>query len=372
MTLALRFIVTGGPVHAYLDDVKIITNRFRGGMMSALADHLTYLGHDVIYLTTKDSEHPVVTREVVFHNGIDDYMKKVLDYAADADGVVLGGAVANLIPKQRIQGKFPSHNYKPGDTIPIEFTIAPRIIDAVKKVSPDVNLFGFKLLSNVAHDELVRAAYGVLLESKATAVFANDTTNLKKKHIITRERGEIVLGDAPADRFGGLAQFIIDCTADLYYRTELNAPMNGIGPEHFNSFNEVVSVWGERFKQTPEGYVFGTVAIRGPSWSQSFLTTGRGKNELEDTAVVHSVDHENRIVRVTGSRKATLNAPLLDRIFQHDPRAKKIIHFHEQLPDVPTLPYAPAGTVRDAMRALPHGPVAFNIAGHGCFILRHE
>lgn len=36
----------------------------------------------------------------------------------------------------------------------------------------------------------------------------------------------------------------------------------------------------------------------------------------------------------------------------------------EQLPDVPTLPYAPPGTVRDNNRILPDCP-AFNIKGHG-------
>ncbi|TSC83278.1 MAG: hypothetical protein G01um101419_108 [Parcubacteria group bacterium Gr01-1014_19] len=35
-----RVLITGGPVHCYLDAVKIITNRFKGGLMAELAENL--------------------------------------------------------------------------------------------------------------------------------------------------------------------------------------------------------------------------------------------------------------------------------------------------------------------------------------------
>ena len=35
-----RILVTGGPVHAFLDDVKIITNSFKGGLMARLVTDL--------------------------------------------------------------------------------------------------------------------------------------------------------------------------------------------------------------------------------------------------------------------------------------------------------------------------------------------
>lgn len=44
-------------------------------------------------------------------------------------------------------------------------------------------------------------------------------------------------------------------------------------------------------------------------------------------------------------------------------RPMAMLHLHEQLPGVPTVPYAPPGTVRDNEREIP-GPV-FNIEGHG-------
>ena len=40
-----------------------------------------------------------------------------------------------------------------------------------------------------------------------------------------------------------------------------------------------------------------------------------------------------------------------------------ILHLHEQLEGVPTLPYGPPGTDRDNLRDIP--APAFNIEGHG-------
>ena len=45
-----KILVTGGPVHAHLDSVKIITNRFKGGLMAELADNLSGLT-EVTYLS---------------------------------------------------------------------------------------------------------------------------------------------------------------------------------------------------------------------------------------------------------------------------------------------------------------------------------
>src|SRR3990167_2937312 len=97
--------------------------------------------------------------QVLEHKGFEDYCAKVLALAPTMDGVILGAAVANLIPAKPYVGKFPSHDYKPGDMIPIDFTIAPRVIDEVKRVAPQTHLFGYKLLSGVSHEELIRAAY---------------------------------------------------------------------------------------------------------------------------------------------------------------------------------------------------------------------
>ncbi len=358
----MRILITGGPVHAHIDAVKIVTNVFKGGHMAALAESLA--GHEyfynVTYLTTKGATQPSTcgpkgrcrNLEIIHHSGFDDYMQKVLELAPKMDAVVLGAAVANLIPLNPIQGKFPSHDYLPGDVIPIEFTIAPRIIDKVKDVAPKTHLFGFKLLKDVPHEELVTAAYGLLLDSKATAMFANDATDLNQITMVTKERGEHPMnrGDIPA----AISEFC----HDEYYRTNVT---NEDMTTDFN-LRALVHKFEPVWQPVKEGYIFGTVALRHPDGG--FQTTARGKNEIKSQVHVLNVDHGKK--EVTASHKATLNAPLLDYIFEANEDVSAIVHLHCQIDGLPTMDYAPPGTIRDSCR---HVTTSINIQNHGCFLL---
>ena len=99
-----KILITGGPVHAYLDPVKIITNRFRGGRMVQLAEEFAEcVDLDITYLTTKQSVQPNKNVCIVHHDGFDDYMAKVKSLAAEQDAVILGAAVANLIVEYFIE-----------------------------------------------------------------------------------------------------------------------------------------------------------------------------------------------------------------------------------------------------------------------------
>lgn len=70
----------------------------------------------------------------------------------------------------------------------------------------------------------------------------------------------------------------------------------------------------------------------------------------------------------TTDRYDALYAPWLVRFagyFGH----RAVVHYHKQVPGLPTLPYAPPGTVRDNMRNFTdEHENGFNITGHGCVI----
>lgn len=385
-----NILITGGPVFAYLDDVKIITNRFKGGLMAKLAGEFVDMAENlsaevkvdrgdkkadvhVTYLCSESSQQPWWSDflggeespyiECVHHDGIDDYMKKVIELAPQMDAVVLGAAVANLVPKEKISGKFPSHNYKPGDVIPIEFTIAERIIDQVKKANPNVHLFGYKLLSGVNYDELIRAAYGVLLESKAVTVFANDAMDLMQKYAVTKERGVHPMHN------DDVAQWILDRLDEKYYKT-LTAKTDRVDDQMAAGRDRLEIIIKEHkhsFITTDEGFVFGSAAYQVSEDGQKFVTTARGKNEAADFAYVTAVDNDKRQVWCATTKKATLNAPLFYRIFGKFFNVKYILHFHHQRDDLVTLPYATPGTDKDSVRALVAHP-SFNIEGHGCIL----
>ena len=362
-----KILITGGPVHAYLDPVKIITNKFKGKLMVQLAEDLAGT-HSVTMLCSKATfpgKHWFYGN-IVFHDGFEDYRKKVLELAPEMDAVILGAAVANLIPLHPFQEKFPSHMYKVGDVIPIKFTIAPRVIDEVKAVmKPGAHLFGFKLLAGQTHDELIRAAYETLMGSHATAVIANDPTRgLENKFVVTKERGvhPVHIDDLP--------NFIIDMIDDTYYQTTAMGWTSECFTGPWMAAKQLVERYEPSFIEVGD-MKFGTVAWRfeKQNGGLAFVTTTRGKQESGDLIAVMDVNHKSRTITVLTekhkSTKATLNAPLLARIFEARPDVHGILHFHRQEPGLVTQPYAPPGTTRDTDRDVRN---PFNIEGHGCFM----
>lgn len=361
-----KILITGGPVHAHLDDVKIVTNRFRGGLMAALAEELAN-NYDcqITYLTAPGAAIPgdpgndAIT--VVRHQGFYDYQAKVLELAPQHTDVILGAAVANLIPKNPIKGKFPSHNYKEGDTVSIDFVVTPRVITQVKAIAPAVNLFGFKLLSGASHEELMTAAWHTLMDSKALAVIANDAADLQAIHAITKEGGR-----HPMQR-ADLAGFLWSLMNEQFYRTAVAAPACD-AQRALERLQVLIAEYRTRenfFVETPDGMVFGTVAVKDKDGG--FWTTGRGKRELSTHCYVRDVEHAKRVVYADG--KASLNAPLLHHLLYGPTNAAAVVHGHFQQPALPTLPYATPGTVRDSLREVTG---SFNVANHGCFLLLDE
>jgi hypothetical protein len=207
----------------------------------------------------------------------------------------------------------------------------------------------------------MRAAWKTLEESKAAAVVANDAADLLKKFVLTKEGAVHEMGHA------GVGDFIWRMMGDVFYQTvaAVRGDVAGGGNEDRDALGALLSSWREReagmFPTMPNGLVFGSAAVRSGA---GFWTTGRGKRELFERARVESVDHGSRTVAVSEG-KASLNAPLMARVFELLPQARSIVHGHVQLAGLPTLEWAQPGTVADSLRTV-RG--SFNIDRHGCFV----
>jgi len=357
----LKVLVTGGPVFAYLDSVKIITNKFKGGLIAQMAEELSNLECEVTYLTSKDGIIPNNKNiKIKYHDGFNSYRDICTEMSPENDIIILGAAVANLIPKNPIKGKFPSHNYKPGDTIPIEFTIAPRVINDIHKAAPNASLFGFKLLSNASHSELIDAAHEIAIDSRATAIIANDTNDLQRKFIVGRERSSVEISNLE------LPKRILELHNNKFYRTVIDSKLT---LEEKNNLLEKIKDISKDvpFKKTKSGFMFGCVAIKD---GDKFITTARGKIEIDDVVVVNYINHETRTVHISSHNgaKASLNAPLLDNIFKNNPEHNVIIHTHDLNSKLPAYKYWQPGSVNDSIRNIKGN---FIIDGHGDFTLKN-
>lgn len=305
-----KVLLTIGPIPARLDSVKYITNRFQGGLVLKTAAQLQKLGHKVT-LVAWDYLKLKTKLKIVRIKDVNDYHKKVL--AIPADAYILAAAVANLAPLKPWKGKFPSHNYKAGDTFPIEFTITPRTIDEIKKKYPTAVLIGYKLFDG-SRQELIQAAQKTLFESRANLVFANHPAWAKLRKIAVTADGAAF--DVTFDNHIKLIDRLL---LAKFYKTKI---VSGIKTVLNKEARFIVESY-PRHKEA--GLIFGTFAIRTDG---GFITTTRGKKAGEKAlALIEDVDHKKRIVYA--NQKATLNAPLLHELLKKNPQINYLIHSHE-------------------------------------------
>jgi hypothetical protein len=367
-----KILLSAGPIPARLDSVKFVTNRFKGGLAIKTACALADLGHEVTIVKWEHSDLGKVQEGRIFVNSKDclknfavidvedvlDYQKKVIDFKAGV--YVLAAAVANLMPSVPYSGKFPSHKYKVREKFDIQFEIAPRIIDQIKKTHPRSGLVGYKLFDGT-EEQLIEAGWETLKESKANIVFANHPAWAKEKKIMLTQDGSVI----PMS-FDEHVLMIHKLTLAQYYKTEIILDPRNINEELQATQlypSEVLSVILEVYpKYKVHNSIFGCFALRALG---GFVTTTRGKEGTGFT-YVEKVDHVDKIV--FAQKKATLNAPTLSILFSRFEDFNIIIHGHQQIKDAKTFDYEFPGTYQEIESLYwvrRFGENVFNIKHHG-------
>ncbi|MDD5509085.1 MAG: phosphopantothenoylcysteine decarboxylase [Bacteroidales bacterium] len=368
-------LITAGSVYGSLDDNKIVSNRVRGIWALGFASKLLKTGGYHVKLLVPytmsmehilkflDVAHPNL--EILWHNSFENYRERCIEIAPKIDAAIMAAAVVNWIPAEPYKGKMPTAGYKPGDIIQVPFKLAPRVINEMRAVNPKMTLIGCKMLSDSSHEELIHAAMDVIRNARCHAVIANDLKDLHDKYVVMPDQSVHTF----CSDFWALYEMITELIDDDHYHTEFLTTAIPVSHDMVlaakTRFDSLVTQYRERFSPAGDDRVFGSLAVRvsGSLW----LVSPREKNAMftSDDAVyvMYPDDNEPDVIHVFNGGKATLNAPLLIRAGNHND-ADIVIHLHEQLPNVPTLLYAPPGTVRDNNRELP-GTKAFNILGHG-------
>lgn len=377
-----RVLITAGAVYGLLDDNKIVSNRVRGLWASHFARWMAERGHMVTLLipdtlpgATKDIVQGLSSQmQITQFRGYDDYAQKCYAFSTSHDAAIMAAAVVNWIPANPVRGKMPTEGYKEGDIIQVPFVLAPRVINMMRSMNPNLTLIGCKMLIDASEEALLQASQHVIHNAKCHAVIANDMgRGLKRKLLVYPDHTVQEYNDDFEGFFLELEQII----QDKYWRTEpLSPEWNDYTQDllHAESWSEarhtfdaVVGRYNKRFYPRTSDTVFGSLLVSGPG---GFLLSPRTKDAAFTSAqatVCQNIVMFNRTLLVapcaTGTTpKATMNAPLLIRMWQKY-RPKAVLHLHEQISGAPTVAYAPPGTDRDNMRDIP-SPV-FNIEGHG-------
>ena len=210
-----------------------------------------------------------------------------------------------------------------------------------------------KIYTSKLNDEIIDETYKNLLENKWHFVILDVNGIL---NILTKEKSLFEITNEQ--------QFIHEVEQDKHYKTIINNQKVNVNENGLIIYKKYIQKYKDIMQKNIYGdkYIFGSVAVK---TENGFITTLRGKDNLNDYTLVNSVDHINHILNVF-NKKATLNAPLLDYLFENE-KVKVIVHInHEYDENLPYYEYAFPGTVRDSIR---DNNTSFNIKYHGLIYL---
>ena len=234
-------VITAGGTSEKIDDVRTITNMSTGKLgaticntlLSQISEQIEIIYYICSDTTIRPEQNPKVKVILVkgtydLKNNVEKLLKSVKvnffihsmavsDYTTDyvstssrlADEIVdnvwefkdtlTKEALINLVssivesPKGKISTDKKMSSSENGMFIKLKQT--PKVISIIKDVQSELKLIGFKLLSDVTEEELIKVASNLMLKNKCDYVVANDLAKIRKgKHdaIILDKEGEIL------------------------------------------------------------------------------------------------------------------------------------------------------------------------------------
>lgn len=193
----VAMMVTGGPTPVPVDNVRRLTNRFRGTLGARIALDLHLRGAEVRLVLGGGAYRPPAYLPYRIAPTFDDYRSIVMEELAARPVAygVFSAAVADYRPKEVLPGKTPSG----GALKSIELVPTPKIIREVRQRFPALHMVTFKYEEGLGHEELM-AISRARLEEGYEAVVANRGEEIggdddQVAYLVTR--------DAEARRMGG-------------------------------------------------------------------------------------------------------------------------------------------------------------------------
>ena len=210
-----------------------------------------------------------------------------------------------------------------------------------------------KIYVSSVDNKIIDETYKSLLKNKWNFVILDVNGVL---NVLTKEKSLFNINNEQ--------QFINSFEQNIYYKTIIENKNISINENDLNIYNFYIQKYKDIMQKNIYGdkYIFGSVAVK---TDKGFITTIRGKENLNGYTIVSNVNHINHTLNVI-NLKATLNAPLLDYLFKNE-KVKVIVHINHEYDDqLPYYDYAFPGTVKDSIR---NNKTSFNIKHHGLIYL---
>jgi phosphopantothenoylcysteine decarboxylase / phosphopantothenate---cysteine ligase len=163
-------LVTGGPTPVKIDNVRRITNRFRGKLGVEISKELYLRGANVLLIHGDGAYRPPASLPYRIARTYDDYREIVNQELSNGNYEmgIFSAAVADYRPPEVKDGKIPSGGAIKG----IELVPTVKVIDEVREKFPKLKMISFKYQENLSHDNLISIAKE-RLKGNDCAVIAN-------------------------------------------------------------------------------------------------------------------------------------------------------------------------------------------------------
>lgn len=223
----MNVVVTAGGTSERIDSVRKITNSSSGKLGSIIANKLLENSKisKIFYVCNKEAVLPVQDDriEIINIQSVDDlqnalenliktqkisvviHSMAVSDYKVeyvtttqnlstilknkDENQIsdILSKREAGIDNKDKISSNL--------DNLFVKLVPTPKVISKIKQWDKDIFLIGFKLLSNVSHEQLIDVAINLMQKNNCDAVVANDLKDISKQnhkaYILTKDNRKI-------------------------------------------------------------------------------------------------------------------------------------------------------------------------------------
>jgi phosphopantothenoylcysteine synthetase/decarboxylase len=204
-----RLLITAGPTWAPIDSVRHLANFSSGRMGATLARAAAAAGWSVTLLYGP-GRHPLSEEdrgrmEVVDFTTFEELHALVRERVGSRAyaGMIHAAAVSDYLPAERFVGKIDSGAAE----LVIRLVRAPKIVDEIKRLDPEIVLTVFKLTSGQTREEMARIAQELRGRAGAELVVANDQAALTpERHptLLLDECGMLAEAETPEALAGPL------------------------------------------------------------------------------------------------------------------------------------------------------------------------
>lgn len=169
----LKVLVTAGPTHEHIDDIKYISTPSSGLTGIYFAREAAARGAEVVLVAGPGVRPPPNVKAIPATSVLDMY-KAVVELAPSQDLMVFAAAPLDFYVAERASGKISSDLAE----YVVRLLRAPKIAAEARRLNPRAVIIGFKAEHDVPEEELLRRAKARMEEGGWDLVLAHDVSKL--------------------------------------------------------------------------------------------------------------------------------------------------------------------------------------------------